>query len=156
MTTNELLMFMIGIALSCGVFALLLVVYPRLAPRSGNLVQAGVESALQPVIFQAIMAAYRLSEKSVDQGHARLRGADKKQLADDVYRLLPDYIGAHDIAFVKSLISRERFQMLVQNVFDQFDRFYLQNHEHFNDQFKRWADQNKPMLTTSIPPTSAI
>ena len=151
MTTNELLMLLVGIALSCGVFAVLLVLYPRLVSRPANVVQAAVEGALQPVIFQAIMASYRLSEKSVDQGYVRLHGADKKQLADDVYRLLPDRLGDYDIMFVKSLVPQDRFRDLVQNAFDQFDRFYLLNHEHFDDEFQQWAKKNEPGVAATTP-----
>lgn len=144
MTTNETLMLLVGIALSCGVFAMLLLIYPRLAPRSAGVQQAAIETALQPVIVQAIMAAYRLSEKAVDQGYTRLNGVDKKKLADDVYRLLPDQIGDHDVAFVKSMVTQERFRVLVQNGFDRFDHFYLLNHEHFDAEFKSWVEHNKP------------
>ncbi len=154
MTTTELLMLLVGIALSCGIFAVLLIIYPRLAPRSAGMVQLSVEAALQPIIAQAIMAAYRLSEKAVDQGHARLNGADKKLLADDVYRLLPDRVGDHEIAFVKTVVTQERFRTLVQNRFDQFDRFYLVNHEHFDSEFKRWAEKNKQAVgsTPTVSP----
>jgi hypothetical protein len=149
MTTNELLLLLVGIALSCGVFAVLLILYPRLVSRPANAVQAAVEGALQPLIFQAIMASYRLSEKSVDQGYARLHGTDKKQLADDVYRLLPDRLGEFDVTFVKSIVTQDRFRDLVQNVFDQFDRFYLLNHEHFDDEFQAWAKKSAPSVTAA-------
>ncbi len=137
MTTNEVLMLLTGIALSCALFALVLIIYPRMKPAGGPMAQAAVESDLQPLIYEAIMAAYRLSEKSIDQGHARLAGADKKQLADDVYTFLPERVGQHDITFVKSLVPRERFQSLVQNAFDRFDRFYLANHAHFDEEFHK-------------------
>jgi hypothetical protein len=144
MTSNELLMLLVGIALSCGIFAVLLILYPRLISRPANVVQATVENALQPIIYQAIMASYRLSEKSVDQGYARLHGAAKKQLADDVYRLLPERLGEFDVTFIKSIVTQDRFRELVQNAFDQFDRFYLLNHERFDDAFKQWAAKNQP------------
>ncbi len=152
MTTNELLMLMAGIAISCGVFALLLVIYPRIRAGSSNVVVASLEAALQPFIFEAIMAAYRLSEKTVDQGYERLKGADKKALADSVYKLLPDRIGDHDITFVKSLVTRERFEVLVQNAFDQFDQFYVVHHAHFDDEFQDFIGQNKP----AAPPTTIV
>ena len=158
MTSNELLMLLAGIAVSCGVFALLLVVYPRIRAGSPNLIVASVEAALQPVILQAIMAAYRLSEKTVDQGFARPKGADKKALADSVYRLLPDRIGEYDIAFVKSLVRPERFSVLVQNAFDRFDQFYIIHHGHFDAAFQQYIEQNKPatsppLTVTDAPPT---
>ena|SRR5438552_2144109 len=155
MTSNELLMLLAGIAVSCGVFALLLVTYPRIRAGSPNLVVASVESALQPLIFEAIMAAYRLSEKTVDQGFTRLKGADKKALADSVYRLLPDRIGAHDIAFVKTVVSPERFSVLVQNAFDRFDQFYVIHHSHFETAFQQYVEQNKPTTSPTLAATDA-
>lgn len=155
MTTNELLMLLVGVALSCGIFAVLLILYPRLISRPANVVQATVENALQPIIFQAIMAAYRLSEKSVDQGYARLHGADKKQLADDVYGLLPERVGEFGVTFVKSIVTQDRFRELVQNVFDQFDRFYLLNHDHFDDEFKQWAAKGQA-ASTPAPANPAV
>lgn len=150
MTTNELLMLFAGIAVSCSIFALLLVIYPRIKAGSSNVVVAAIETTLQPIIYQAIMAAYRLSEKNVDQGYERLKGADKKALADSVYRLLPSRIGDYDVTFVKSFITQERFQVLVQNCFDQFDQFYLVHHEHFDEQFRKWVEANKPASTSSM------
>ena len=143
MTSNELLMLLAGIAVSCAIFALLLVIYPRVREGSPAVVSAGVEAALQPYIYEAIMAAYRLSEKTVDQGYARLKGADKKALADDVYTRLPDRVGEYDVAFVKSMVSRERFAVLVQNAFERFDQFYIANHAHFDDEFQTWIAQHQ-------------
>src|SRR5438270_13913742 len=137
MTTNEVLMLLAGIALSCAVFALVLIIYPRMTASGGSMAHAAVEAQLQPLIYEAILAAYRLSEKGSDQGHARLNGAAKKQLADDVYTFLPERVGEHDITLVKSLVSQERFAALVQNAFDRFDRFYLANHAHFDEEFHK-------------------
>ena len=118
--------------------------------------QAAVESELQPLICEAIMAAYRLSEKSMDQGHTRLGGAEKKKLADDVYAFLPERVGEHDITFVKTLVPRERFQSLVQNTFDRFDRFYLANHAHFDEEFHKVEAASKERATPDgAVPTAA-
>ncbi|MCA1553480.1 MAG: hypothetical protein LC737_03790, partial [Chloroflexi bacterium] len=90
-----------------------------------------------------------------DQGFDRLKGADKKQLADSVYKLLPERVGDHDVTFVKTFVTQERFEALVQNAFDQFDQFYLTHHTHFDEEFHQWAAQNKPVIpssATSIPP----
>jgi len=156
MTTNEVLMLLTGIAVSCAVFALVLIIYPRMKPASGHMAQAAVESELQPLICEAIMAAYRLSEKSMDQGHTRLGGAEKKKLADDVYAFLPERVGEHDITFVKTLVPRERFQSLVQNTFDRFDRFYLANHAHFDEEFHKVEAASKERATPdgAVPTTA--
>jgi hypothetical protein len=150
MTSNELLMLLAGIAVSCGVLALLLVIYPRIREGSNDVVVASIESALQPFIFDAIMAAYRLSEKAVDQGFERLKGADKKGLADSVYKLLPERVGEHDVAFVKSFVTQERFATLVQNAFDQFDQFYIVRHATFDQEFQNHVAQQKPATSPLV------
>ncbi len=150
MTSNELLMLLAGIAVSCGVFALLLVIYPRVRAGSNSVVIASVESALQPFIFDAIMAAYRLSEKAVDQGYKRVRGADKKTLADSTYTLLPDRVGEYDSAVVKSFVTQERFGVLVQNAFDRFDQFYVIHHAYFDDEFQKHIAQNQPAASPAV------
>jgi len=58
--------------------------------------------------------------------------------------------GDYDVTFVKSFITQERFQVLVQNCFDQFDQFYLVHHEHFDEQFRKWVEANKPASTSSM------
>ena|SRR5438105_8718377 len=149
MTSNELLMLLAGIAVSCGLFALLLVTYPHIRAGSPKVIVASVESALQPFIWEAITAAYRFSEKAVDQGYTRLKGQDKKALADSVYRMLPERVGEYDIAFVKSLVSQERFAVLVQNAFERFDQFYVMQHGQFDDAFQRYVEQSKPAMAAA-------
>ena len=150
MTTNEILLLLVGIALACGVFALIVALMPRWQNSQGPTLRAMVESALQPLIGQAIMAAYRLSEQQVEHGYTRLKGANKKALADGAYHLLPERVGNFDIRFVKSLVPPERFRELVQDAFDQFDRFYLQHHDHFDEAFQQWAAVSKN--ATASPP----
>ncbi|MBI1802751.1 MAG: hypothetical protein HY259_13015 [Chloroflexi bacterium] len=144
MTPSELNMLLAGVAVSSGVLALLLVIYPRLRAADGRMLGAGVEAALKPIIWHAVLAAYRLSEKAVDQSIARPPGAKKKELADSVYRLLPEKVGDYDLALVKAVVTQERFQALVQNTFDEFDRFYLIYHRHFDEEFKKWMAASAP------------
>jgi hypothetical protein len=77
---DEWTTFFVGLALSAALFALGVVLYPRLKrERQGYPFEAAIEAALLPVIYQGICAAYRLSEKSVDELHQRLGARTRKQ-----------------------------------------------------------------------------
>ena len=136
-------MLLVGIAISCGLFALGVMVYPKLrTEKQGYPFEAAIEAALLPVIFQGICSAYRLSEKSVDDIHQRLKGADKKKIADSLYGMLPEKIGVFEIVLVKRIVTQERFEQLVQNVFDSSDRFFVEHQAHFDELFEKWKAAN--------------
>lgn len=142
---NDWMSILIGIALSCGLFALGVVVYTKLKrEEQGYPLEAQIEAALLPILFEAICAAYRMSEKAVDEGYDRIKGLDKKKIADSIYAMLPDQIAGHDISLVKRLIPPERFEQLVQDAFDRFDRFYIEHSEHFDKLFEEWKEANRP------------
>jgi hypothetical protein len=145
MDPNAWIMFFVGIGLAAGLFALGVVLYPKLkGEEQGYPMEAAIEAALLPVIFEGICAAYRMSEKGVDELHQRIQGADKKNVADSIYRMLPDSVGDYDLSLVKNLISEERFQQLVQDAFDRFDRFFVQHQGHFDELFEQWKAENAP------------
>ena len=145
MDQNAWIMLFVGIAVSAGLFALGVVLYPKLkTERQGYPLEAAIEAALLPLIFQGICAAYRMSEQGVDQLHQRIKGADKKQIANSIYRMLPDQVGDYDLGLVKHLITPERFEQLVQDAFDRFDRFFVEHQTHFDDLFEKWKADNKP------------
>jgi hypothetical protein len=136
MGATELAYFVLGLATGIGVAALAVAMQPRLRLAGGLPAQAAVESALQPFIERAIMASYRVSEATADAGLGTLSGAAKKSLADSTYRLLPERVGDFDLTVAKSLVPPERFQTLVQDAFDRFDRFYLLYHAHFDAAYR--------------------
>ena len=137
--------FFVGIGLSAGLFALGVVLYPKLKrEEQGYPMEAAIEAALLPVIFEGICAAYRMSEKGVDELHQRIQGADKKNIANSIYRMLPDTVGDFDLSLVKNTVSEERFEQLVQDGFDRFDRFFVQHRAHFDDLFDQWKADNAP------------
>ncbi|MEA3345619.1 MAG: hypothetical protein U9Q78_05155 [Chloroflexota bacterium] len=136
---------LVGIALSSSLFALGILLWPRLQRKQGYSLEAEIEAALMPILFEAICAAYRTSEKAIDEGYERLRGEGKKQIADSVYAMLPDRIGDYDLTLIKQLIPPERFEQLVQDAFSRFDRFYLEHSEHFDEMFEEWKEANRPM-----------
>jgi hypothetical protein len=139
------IMFFVGIAVSSGLFALGVVLYPKLkSEQQGYPMEAAIESALLPLVFEGICAAYRVSERSVDELRQRIEGANKKQIADSIYRMLPDQVSGYDLSQIKHAVSQERFQQLVQDAFNRFDRFFVEHQAHFDDLFEQWKAENKP------------
>ncbi len=133
-------------------FIILVLLYNWLqSKRQGYPFEAQIEAALLPIIFYGICAAYRLGERAVDEGYERLRGADKKIIADSIYAMLPDRIGNFDLTLVKSVITRERFEQLVQNAFDSFDRFYVEHKAHFDRLFEEWKKTHQPQRLEKAP-----
>jgi len=133
----------VGIALTAGLFALGVVLYPRLRrEQQGYPFEAAIEAALLPLIFEGVCTAYRLSERGVDEVHLRIKGADKKKIADGIYGLLPEKIGNFDLSLVKRIVTRERFEQLVQDGFDRFDRFFIEHQTRFDELFEKWKADN--------------
>ena len=143
---NEWIWLFVGLAVSSGVFALLVVLYPKLKGETqGYPMEAIVEPLLLPIIYEAICAAYRISEQAMDEIGERVRGLDKKAIADTVYAMLPDEIAGYDITVVKAVVSQERFEQLVQDAFSRFDRFYKTHRDHFDEQFEEWKNSQAPV-----------
>ncbi len=147
---NVAIIILATIAAAFTLFIVLILLYNWLqSKRQGYPLEAQIEAALLPIIFQGICAAYRLGERAVDEGYERLRGADKKLIADSIYAMLPDKIGNFDLTLVKSVVTRERFEQLVQNVFDMFDRFYVEHKAHFDELFEEWKKTHEPRKAES-------
>ena len=145
MDQNAFVMLMVGVAIASALFAVGVVVYPKLKSQRQNYpFEAEIEAALLPLIFNGLCSAYRLSEKGVDELHRRIKGMDKKNIAKTVYRMLPQKVGDFDISLVKKVVTQERFETLVQNAFDNFDRFFVEHQSHFDDLFEKWKAESKP------------
>jgi hypothetical protein len=143
MDQNAWTMLLVGVAISCGLFALGVVLYPKLkTQQQAYPFEAEIEAVLLPLIFQGICSAYRLSEQSVDNIHQRIQGADKKKIAVSIYAMLPDKVGPFEVVIVKRIVSQERFEQLVQNVFDSSDRFFVEHQAHFDELFEKWKAAN--------------
>src|SRR5512142_3410228 len=111
MDQNALVMLLVGVAVASALFAVGVVVYPKLKTQKQNYpFEAQIEAALLPLIFQGLCSAYRLSEKGVDEIHCRIKGVDKKNIAKTVYRMLPEKIGEFDLSVVKTVVTQERFE----------------------------------------------
>jgi len=145
MDQNAFVMLLVGVAVACALFALGVVLYPKLRSQKQNYpFEAQIEAALLPLIFNGLCSAYRLSEKGVDELHGRIKGIDKKNIAKTVYRMLPEKIGEFELSVVKRVVTQERFETLVQNAFDNFDRFFVEHQSHFDDLFEKWKAESKP------------
>ena len=139
------IMFFVGLALASSVLALGVIYYPRLKnQKQGYPFEAAIESALLPLVYDGICAAYRLSERSVDEIHQRIEGADKKKIADTIYSMLPEKIGDFELVLVKRVVTKERFEQLAQDAFDRFNRFFVEHQKHFDELFQKWASENPP------------
>jgi len=142
---NEWIWLFVGLAASSAIFALLVVLYPKLKGETqGYPLEAIIEPLLLPIIYEAICAAYRMSEQAMDDIGNRIQGLNKKAIADSVYAMLPDEIAGYDLTVVKAIISQERFEQLVQDAFNRFDRFYKTHRDHFDEQFEEWKGTQAP------------
>lgn len=138
------LVFVLGvIAVAFALFALGVKYLPKLKKEEqGYPFEVQIETLLLPYALQGIYSAYRVGEVAIDETHKRLQGADKKKIADSVYAMLPDTIGGYDISLVKRLVPRERFEELVQDAFDRFDRFFIEHKGHFDWMVEEWKEAN--------------
>jgi hypothetical protein len=111
--------------------------------------EAEIEAALFPYIVGGVVAAYKLSERKLDELGKRLEGIDKKALADATYALLPDTIMVGDVAVpvnvVKYVVTKERWRELVQDGFDRLIRTYNQNRAVFDEWFQEQIRETTPV-----------
>lgn len=110
-----------------------------------------IEAALRPFVYQAIMLAYKTSERLVDQNFERLRGLDKKVLADWAYNALPEVIYVKGfiipIGLIKRLISQEDFAEMVQNSFDSFEGWYASVYANWGSEIEELLEEiGKPAV----------
>lgn len=83
--------------------------------------EALIEAALLPLLYKAIMAAYRASERLMDAVGERLHGADKARIARLVYQYLPDTVSIAGISWRwKAHIDEHEFAAWLQERFGDF------------------------------------
>ncbi len=80
---------------------------------SGRAADLDLYEKIKPFAMSAIIKAYKVSEATVDTGQARLLGADKLQMAIDLYTELPGPISM--------LISIEEWEGMVKQVFSSLN-----------------------------------
>ena len=142
---NEWIMLLIGLVAGLVVFAVGIRFFPQLAQqKQGYIGEEEIERALLPFAFNAISAAYKVSEKAIDDVQQRLQGADKAAIARQVYRMLPDQVGDYDVTTIKNTIGEERFAELVQSAYGDFDQFFDQHQSRFDQLYEEWKKTNAP------------
>lgn len=90
---------------------------------------------LKPYVFQAIVAAYKVSEASVDQFGERLQGMDKQQVAEVAYDYLPPE--------VQNVVTRLQFATAVERIFAEAETLYETNADGFQRTFVAWREANE-------------
>jgi len=88
-------------------------------------------NALEPYAMRGVLAAEKLALQGLDQIKVTLEGKDKKAIADSVYDALPDYLLVGPVPLpiqvVKYLVPRDRFEVLVEDVYSAADAFITKN-----------------------------
>lgn len=80
-----------------------------------------IPDLIRPYLHYVIMGAYKASERMFDEIGRRMYGADKRQIALDLYVKLPDTVTLFGKSINwKNWISEEEFADRVQAQFDQF------------------------------------
>lgn len=144
---TELLTVLALIAIGLAVVVGGAYLYPVLKRKEqGYPLERQIEDAMLPVVYKAILAAYQLSEDGMDDLQTRMTGLDKKQIADYIYSMLPDKIGEWDLRFVKGIISRERFEDLVQEVFDDAQLFISKRRALLDSAFDKWQAEQEEVV----------
>lgn len=117
---------------------------PKMKQKQGYPHEEEIEAVLYPFLYRAICAAYRVEEWSMDELDTTLDGVDKKKFADMTYSLLPDVIGGFSVMLIKTLVPLPKWELLVQNVFDGFDAWFVTYQAKFEEEFEKWAQANAP------------
>ena len=141
---NEYLVIAISVMIGAAVVGAGAYVYPVLRNKvQGYPYEPEVESVLLPMIYQAICAAYKLSEESARAGDELLDGVSKAAVANCLYDLLPATIRGIPVGIIKTLVSRERFAQFVEQAYQNFDANYHLWLEDMDKAFEAWKEANR-------------
>ncbi len=110
---RELLIMAISTVAGGALVAALAWVYPVLKrKKQGYYLEGEIEAALLPVVYQAICAAFKISEASARKGGELLDGLEKKEVANMLYDVLRERLGSISVSQIKKLVSKEQFASL--------------------------------------------
>jgi hypothetical protein len=113
--------------------------------RQGYPYESQLEALCLPLVYQAILGAYKASEYALKSTGNRLEGVDKATLAKAAYGLLPAAIVIRGVAIpVKAMVSEQQFTIWIVERFDDFLRFYAANCVSYEAAVDQWAAGNKP------------
>ena len=141
---NEYLVIAISVLIGAGIVSAGVLVYPILRNKvQGYPYETEIEKVLLPMIYQAICAAYKLSEESAKAGDELLDGVSKAAVADCIYDLLPTSIGGIPLGIIKTLVSREKFTQFIEQAYQSFDANYHLWLEDMDKAFEAWKEANQ-------------
>jgi hypothetical protein len=133
------IMLFVGIAITSVLFVTGIILHLKLKSEKQDFtLDAKIEAALLPFIFEGIFAAYRLNNQSFDMVQRPISDTDMKKIIDSVYCLLPEKIDSFEILLIKRVVSQERFATLAQNALNNSNRFFIEHQEHFDNLFEKW------------------
>lgn len=108
-----------------------------------------IEAVLLPFLDQAIMAAYRASERLMDGVSERLHGADKARIANRMYYFLPNAITIAGVSWNwKKYVSEGQFVNWMQARFDTFVEWWDEAEAGILREIKPEGD---PAMVTPLP-----
>lgn len=115
------------------------VVWPRLRKKDLGLPhEEEIEAVLDRVIFYAVCAAYKMSEWSLFEVGSRLRGVDKKAIADATYDLLLAEPESFFAKVITQKYTRSEFSRMIEDRFDDFLIYFEKMHQGYIDAFEKW------------------
>lgn len=93
-----------------------------------------IESLVLPYASRAVMLAYEMAERAFQETGKVMSGLDKKAIADEVYRYLPEQ--------VKRFVTSEAWSEFVQQAYDGARNLGLQFWQGFEKEFEKWKAEN--------------
>jgi len=99
---------------------------------------------LRPYLFQAIVAAYKVSETSVDRFGARLAGEDKAAVARLAYTHLPPTM--------QTWVTEEQFMLLVEPMLAEATSLYRQKQDALEQAFFEWKEAESTAVSSNFLP----
>lgn len=112
------------IALVLGAGGILILLAYGLYQLNVYLIKRGTHPAIVELLNKAIALAWQASEQAIDEGQDRLRGLDKKVIADGLYDTGGDLLMHLQLKFLpiaidlRKFITREQWSVFVQERFD--------------------------------------
>src|SRR5260221_5551262 len=95
-------------------------------------------TALTPWLYKAIIAGERAALWGLQQTDSVITGADKAQVAESLYALLPDVIVIDGLPIpvsrLKALVPRDTFAAWVKNFYDGTHALILANEDYLRSQ----------------------
>lgn len=115
----------------------------RQKKRDKNFIIENIEMIVMPYVQDAIIVAYKMSERSVDDLQKRMSGIDKLKFATIVYDMIPEVIMGIPRDLVYELIPRERFAELVSSAIDEVNEFIDDKQVKFDEEYQNWLESRR-------------